>query len=72
MQNRKPHRKKAPQTGRSIFGTIFFSLYHSALLSSVLILFLGGFLPGSDKDKHRELSNSVRNVVPFSLVPMKF
>ena len=26
MQNRKPHRQKAPQTGHSIFGTILFSL----------------------------------------------
>ena len=37
MQNRKPHRKKAPQTGRSIFGTIFFSLL-AVLAVEILLL----------------------------------
>ena len=36
MQNRKPHRQKAPQTGHSIFGTILFSLL--AVLAAEFLL----------------------------------
>lgn len=39
MQNRKPHRKKAPQTGRSIFGTIFFSLLAVLAVEILLLTF---------------------------------
>ena len=37
MQNRKPHRQKAPQTGHSIFGTILFSLRTGLAGESLLL-----------------------------------
>ena len=39
MQNRKPHRKKAPQTGHSIFGTILFSLLAVLAVEILLLTF---------------------------------
>lgn len=45
MQNRKPHRQKAPQTGHSIFGTILFSLL-AVLAVEILLLTLPSTPPG--------------------------
>lgn len=39
MQNRKPHRQKAPQTGHSIFGTILFSLLAVLAVEILLLTF---------------------------------
>lgn len=39
MQNRKPHRQKAPQTGHSIFGTILFSLLAVLAVEFLLLTF---------------------------------
>ena len=39
MQNRKPHRQKAPRAGRSIFGTIFFSLLAVLAVEILLLTF---------------------------------
>ena len=47
MQNRKPHRQKAPQTGHSIFGTILFSLL-AVLAVLVLAMSATAFAAGED------------------------
>ena len=39
MQNHKPHRQKAPQTGHSIFGTILFSLLAVLAVEFLLLTF---------------------------------